>query len=106
MSSLLDDIRSLGLEVTWGTLLVGLEGPGKFSSTVALAEAQAFAAEQVAASIRPADEAIVVVATSMEKEETSRSLRQLARINETDLTNELRKWRLVLLRQVLEKVPQ
>jgi hypothetical protein len=96
--SWLDDMAAAGLPITWGTLLVGWEGPGKHGRLVDADEVFAFA-EPLMETL-PAE----TVAALADRDELPRTLRELAA--GADRARELRKWRWVMLRRALEELPK
>lgn len=103
----LDDMRDMGMRVNWRTLLVGLEGPGKHPPTITLGDVSAFASEQHATRTTAESEDVVavLVASSDDAGEAREILQRLAEKEESDPERELRKWRLVLLRQAMMDLP-
>jgi hypothetical protein len=102
----LTDLRDTGLRVNWRTLLIGLDGPGKYPPLITLAEVCAFADEQLAASTAPPEGAVaLVVASSEDPAEIRTILRKLADEEKSEPARELRKWRVVLLKHVMAELP-
>jgi len=104
----------------WTTVLVGWNGPGvlspwpdrwvEFPPLISPDEIAAYANDRLAATSDPAEQALIVALSSSdlrtEGRETIKDL--LAPLSELDAGDpdiEIRKWRLVLLEQVLENMP-
>lgn len=95
-----------GIRISWRILLIGLEGPGKYPPLLSIEDVLAFANEQINISTSPPECVIaVIVASSEGAEETRTVLRRLADEEKSDATLELRKWRLVLLKNVMAELP-
>jgi Uncharacterized protein conserved in bacteria (DUF2247) len=105
--SYLNDLRNAGFRVNWRTLLIGLEGPGKYPPLITLDEACAFADEQLAASTPPPEGAVAIaVASSEDPAEIRMILQKLAGEEKSEPARELRKWRLVLLKHAMAELPE
>jgi hypothetical protein len=104
----LNDLRDAGLRVNWRTLLIGLEGTGKYPPLVTLDEVYAFADEQLAASMPPPECAVaIVVASGADPAEIRVIQKRLADDEEkSEQARELRKWRLVLLKHAVAELPE
>jgi hypothetical protein len=103
----LNELRDTGLEVNWRTLLIGLEGPGKYRPLITLDDVQSFADELLATSTDPPESAVaIVVALSEDPTEAHATLRKLAEEEKSEPSLELRKWRLVLLRHTIVELPE
>jgi hypothetical protein len=85
----LNDLMDAGLRVSWCTLLIGLEGPGKYPPLVTFDEVCAFV---VASSEDPAAARVI--------------LQKLAEEEKSEPARELRKWRLVLLKHAMAELPE
>jgi hypothetical protein len=103
----LNDLMDAGLRVSWCTLLIGLEGPGKYPPLVTFDEVCAFADEQLAASTPPPEGAVAIVVASSEDPAAARViLQKLAEEEKSEPARELRKWRLVLLKHAMAELPE
>ena len=105
--SYLHGMAALGLRANWRTLLTGLEGPAKYHPVVTLDDVCAFACEQLVVPTTPISEDAVasLVASSDEPMEVHRLLRLFAEREKSDAELELRKWRLMLLRDIMSHLP-
>src|SRR4051812_49430317 len=105
--SCLSDLKDMGLQVNWRTLLIGLEGPGKHPPLLGLEEVRAFADEQLTDSTVQSEGAVAVaIASDDDPEEIRAVVRELALEEKSEPTRELRKWRLALLKRAMTELPQ
>ena len=107
-------------EVTWTTLLVGWKGlgglsawpnkPASFPTLLSRDEISAFTADKLQSSSNPAEQGLILrmlasdLATES-RETVEKWLSELSEENGSDPLIELRKWRLVLLEQLLDNIP-
>jgi hypothetical protein len=97
----LESLRVEGLPLNWTTLLVGWRGPGKLARQLSAEEVSAFALERL--SSNEASIPLVALATAGEGHtgEIAEWLQTLADDEGSDPSWEERKWRLILLEEVL-----
>jgi hypothetical protein len=103
----LEAFRAAHLGVNWRTIAVGWDGPGKWPRLLTLDDVQTFAAS--AASPPPSLEPAllrILAASADETEEVARAIHLLADACRADPDRELRKWRVVLLKEQLWKGPR
>jgi hypothetical protein len=105
VSDYLADINRAGLEVDWLTLLLGLDGPGKHAPLLSLADVETFATEELESSPASPRAFEVLVALGSGPEETRAVLRKLVAAENLSPERELRKWRVVLLKQTKRHLP-
>ena len=105
----------------WATVLVGWNGLGvlspwpdrwtEFPPLILPSEIAAYADERLAASSEPEEQQLIVAISTIDLQTESREmirglLLPLSELDGRDPEIELRKWRVVLLEQVLEEMPQ
>lgn len=98
-------LRSRGIAVGWGTLLVGLHGFGWVDRQASAANALAIALDALA---RDPDDNLVLALACLQENETADVVRALERLAEregADFELERRKWRLLLLEERMETLP-
>ena len=105
MSDFLAEMKGAGLDVNWRTLRLGLEGPAKYLPLLTLHDVESFATEQLESSMASDEAAEVLVGVDNGPDETRAVLRKLADVENCDTEHELRKWRVVLLRQAISHLP-
>jgi len=98
-------MKGAGLAVSWGTLLLGLEGPGKFLPVLTLKDVDSFATGLLKSSMDSDESVAVLVAVESGSEETHAVLRRLAAMENCSVERELRKWRVVLLKEAMSCLP-
>jgi len=98
--SYLADMKAAGLSITWGTLLIGWEGPGKHARLVDAEEVFTFA-ESLMQNLAPE-----MAAALADPDDVPRALRELAAKEGANRDSELRKWQLVMLRRALAELPK
>jgi len=98
-------MRDAGLPITWGTVLVGWNGPGKRGRLVDGADVAAHAIDAMSAG--DASQEVVTLAglEPDESEAIAKNLDLLARRERSDLRREERKWRALLLKETLDALP-
>ena len=98
-------LRSRGVAVGWGTLLVGLRGFGWVDRQASAANVLAIALNALARD--PDDEWVLALACLQENEtaDVVRALERLAEREGADCELERRKWRLLLLEERMETLP-
>lgn len=104
----LDAFRSAGLEINWRTIAIGWDGPGKWPRLLTSADVQSVAAAALS-NQDPANEAelVDIVATSADDvDDIDRRIHRLAEASNADPERELRKWRVILLKDQLWKIPR
>ena len=101
----LDRLRSRGVAVGWGTLLVGLHGFDWVDRQASAANVIAIALDALACS--PDDELVLALACLQENEtvDVVRALERLTERGGVDHELERRKWRLLLLEERMEALP-
>lgn len=97
----------MGLKVTWGTVLIGLVGPGKHAPLLSLAQVREIAEWQLTAEL-PEGETVAMLAglDDGDGSEHESLVRKLAGAGGFDEGVEERKWRLVLLAEQLDALPE
>lgn len=106
MTDYLADMQDAGIAVNWLTLLLGLDGPGKFAPALALSDVERFATNRAVSSPGSEGGAMeIVAALDGGIEETRAALQRLAGSEKGSAERELRKWRVVLLRQAMSHLP-
>ncbi len=118
--SIFSNIRA-AFDMNWTTVLVGWEGLGvlspwpsrwtEFPSLVSGEEVAVYAEERLASATDPSGQDLILKLLSVDLRTESREairdlLKPLSDLDGNDPAIELRKWRLVLLEQVLENMPQ
>jgi hypothetical protein len=100
-------MRASSFDVNWRTLLIGRDGPGKYPPLLSQDDVRRFAAEKIAERPdEPPDTLTLAIASSDDDDEVIKNLRRLAEQQPGDPARELRKWRLVLLKEVIGELPQ
>jgi len=105
--SALQELESLGLRVGWRTALVGWDGPAANGRQVEGHQIVELAVTKLSRS--PGLQGAALELASLEgheAEDIDRLLRRLARENHSSEDLELRKWRLLLLRRLLDELPE
>ena len=106
--SYLDAFGSAGIGVNWSTIAIGWDGPGKWPRLLTLEDVQTFASLALCAP-QTANEANlvgIVAASSADIEDVTRKIHSLAIASRADVEHELRKWRVILLKEALWKIPR
>jgi len=100
------EMCAAGLKVNWGTLLVGLQGPGAYPRLLTLGDIDAFAAARMKSAPSSCQDAVdVVVSLGQGLEATLAELMRRAQTEDVDPSIELRKWRAVLLKREMSRLP-
>jgi hypothetical protein len=101
----LDDFKLNNLKINWMTILIGWEGPGKFEPQLTPKEVINFALDQSEIDTR---EYVLMLASCNENEveEIGVLIRKLTERENVTRENELRKWRVLIVKQALMKVKQ
>jgi hypothetical protein len=107
MTDYLDEMKNEGLPVNWGTVLVGLQGPGKFLPLLTLDDLRSFATDQLARATPEHEKLIVtaLLAADEGNDESIAAVRILAQVCQADEERESRKWRVVLLGRAIDQLP-
>lgn len=95
--------------VNWTTLLVGWDRPWESPAVLSTDDIDSHATERLASGVDARDEALIVELLALDLPNADRALirRCLARLSDlcrSDPSSELRKWRVVLLEQLLENL--
>jgi hypothetical protein len=100
----LTTIQKAGMIVRWGTVLIGRWGPGEFGRLVEPEDIVSFAIDNISDEPTSYDEDVLILAglTPAEYDEVDEYLRRIANHEKFDCDRELRKWRLLLLKQALD----
>lgn len=106
MNDYLAEMERAGLRVNWGTLLVGLRGPGAYPPLLTLGDIDAFASERMKSAPSSCDDAVdVVVALGQGPGATQAELMKKVQAEDIDLSAEVRKWQVVLLKLEMTRLP-
>lgn len=101
---ILEKFKKNKLFINWTTILIGWNGPGKFSRILTEQEVINYALELVQTDSNVPDEVWLLAGCSKsDTQEIQNLLIKLASF-ECNQTNELLKWEIVLLQDVLEKI--
>ena len=101
----LDALRELGIPVNWGTLLVGFVGVGIPNPVITPSEVLEQAYNMAAPRGAEAAFQRLVSSSTLDRDEIVESLKDLAAVEHRDAGFESRKWRLALLLERLETIP-
>jgi hypothetical protein len=101
----LDDFKKAGLPVTWRTLLVGWDGPGKHPPVLTLDDIRKYATERPVEAGSRGEIIAIAVAADDEGEQVKAKLAKLAADERSTIGDELRKWQIVLLARLLTEIP-
>jgi uncharacterized protein DUF2247 len=102
----LERLASIGIPVTWGTILVGFEGGAFLARSLTGSEVQAFAEER-ASTMTTVDPPLLdlLSANPYDDDDIASALRALSELDSEGLDREQRKWRLLLVADFLRGLP-
>jgi hypothetical protein len=105
---LLKRLNSLGFSITWRLLLIGWNGPAKFGRVVTADDIIAYATDLIGSPKGSYQPEITELAAAQRNETdvVEACLRRLSGVEGTAPGLETRKWRYVLLEQLMEKLPR
>jgi len=100
-------IEEAGFNVRWGTVLIGWNGPAKFTRLIGPEDVVSFALDCISDEQMGSGEDVLELAglVPAEYDLIDDYLRRLAARERFDFDCELRKWRLILLKQALADMP-
>ena len=106
--SYLDAFRSACFAINWRTIALGWDGPCKWPRLLTLADVQEFAGSLLSAPSSADEPALIrlVAASADDIEGVTKEIHTLANGSAADPERELRKWRVVLLKDELWKCPR
>lgn len=103
----LSEFKENNLEVNWGTLLIGWNGVGFFQELLTLHEIQVFAECWLTTTDKYNELVVDILTIPTEKKiDIEDVLTKISRKECIDLNNEKRKWRYVMLIDLLKKLKQ
>ncbi|NLW48258.1 MAG: DUF2247 family protein [Firmicutes bacterium] len=103
----LDEFKLVHLKLNWMTILIGWEGPGKFEPQLTPKEVINFAIDQIG--IGNSNNENLITLASCNENETEKIdvlIRKLAQQENVARENELRKWRVLIVKQSIVKIRQ
>lgn len=101
-------LRASGIPINWSTIRVGWRGPGPFvPRTVSPEGAVSFAVDQLCAEGADYPKCLIELAglSPSETDDIGKAIDRLSDMEGADLDRETRKWQVVLLRDLLEHLP-
>jgi hypothetical protein len=103
MNGPIDELRSLGLPITWATVRAGWEGIGSLGRQLTAGDVSAFSCQQLEHANADVLADIAELCAGTDEDNIDGILRRLA---PTICSLELRKWRVLLLTQVMKRLPE
>jgi hypothetical protein len=103
--NMLQQLRSLGIPITWATIEIGLDGPGSAGPQIDIGDVRAWLDDTLRDDNAPDGAVDVLVAIDGDNDPRAAIHQQAMRSSE-DLHGELTKWQVVMLRRCLGDLPE